>query len=368
MPGLKSNRPTYPIVPFSDDTPTHPLLVVDFEEVKAGKQEAIDTLFKACSNLGFFYLKNHGVDPEPIFAIGEDTFDLPEEELMKFEQGDGGMSAGFKKAGSTNVDKEGNTDTAYFINVAKDDALHFPTVRQRTYPQPCMDNMETYTRFTRTADEVLQTLMDALEGPLGLPSGTFRKLHPDDQLSGSETRVIRKPAEGEQGFVVEGKKGGVQGASIGAHTDFGSFSMLHGRGTGGLQVLPPGTTEWQYIKPLKGHAVCNVGDTLAVYSGGIFNSNIHRVVPPPPPQDVHTRWSLVYFIRPAFNAALFPLSDLSPKIAEAASQHPTISKMEKGVTAGQWFKRRVAGQRAANRKGPESWGQSRGTEHNPEAA
>lgn len=68
--------------------------------------------------------------------------------------------------------------------------------------------------------------------------------------------------------------------------------MLHGRGTGGLQVLPPGTTEWQYIKPLKGHAVCNVGDTLgeprllsallgaeltakvpplaAVYSGGIL--------------------------------------------------------------------------------------------------
>lgn len=60
--------------------------------------------------------------------------------------------------------------------------------------------------------------MDSLEAPLGLPSGAFRKLHPDDQLSGSETRVIRKPAEGEAGFVVEGKKGGVQGASIGAHT------------------------------------------------------------------------------------------------------------------------------------------------------
>lgn len=41
--------------------------------------------------------------------------------------------------------------------------------------------------------------------------------------------------------------------------------MLHGRGTGGLQVLPPGTTEWQFIKPLKGHAVCNVGDTLGEF-------------------------------------------------------------------------------------------------------
>lgn len=128
----------------------------------------------------------------------------------------------------------------------KDDALHFPTVRQRTYPQPCMENMNIYTHFTRTADEVgpsacgsilfsrgsltftlqvLLTLMDALEGPLGLPVGTLRKLHPDDQLSGSETRVIRKPAEGETGYVGEGKKGGVQGASIGAHTDFGSCEL-----------------------------------------------------------------------------------------------------------------------------------------------
>lgn len=41
-----------------------------------------------------------------------------------------------------------------------------------------------------------------------------------------------------------------------------SQSLLHGRGTGGLQVLTPGSEEWQYIKPLEGCAVCNVGDTL----------------------------------------------------------------------------------------------------------
>lgn len=36
--------------------------------------------------------------------------------------------------------------------------------------------------------------------------------------------------------------------------------------------------------------------------------------------------------------------------------------MDQGITAGQWYKRRIAGQRVANRKGPESWAQSRGTE------
>ena len=47
----------YPKVPFPEDTPAHPLLVIDFQKVEAGAEAEIDTLFKACSTLGFFYLK-----------------------------------------------------------------------------------------------------------------------------------------------------------------------------------------------------------------------------------------------------------------------------------------------------------------------
>lgn len=36
----------------------------------------------------------------------------------------------------------------------QDDALHYPTVRQRTYPDTVMDNMDKITHFTRTADDV----------------------------------------------------------------------------------------------------------------------------------------------------------------------------------------------------------------------
>lgn len=74
--------------------------------------------------------------------------------------------------------------------------------------------------------QVLLTLMTRLEAPLGLPAGTFAKLHDPEQLSGSECRIIRKPAEGETDHVDEGDKGGVKAASIGAHTDFGSCMSL----------------------------------------------------------------------------------------------------------------------------------------------
>ena len=35
-------------------------------------------------------------------------------------------------------------------------------------------------------------------------------------------------------------------------------------------------------QPLAGHAICNIGDALTVYSAGILRSNLHRVVSAPP--------------------------------------------------------------------------------------
>ncbi|BGP38549.1 hypothetical protein JCM10449v2_002484 [Rhodotorula kratochvilovae] len=359
---------TYPRTDFPEDLECHPLLIVDFAKVKAGDESEIDTLYQACTNLGFFYLKNHGVEnlTEPMFEMGKATFELPDEELMPFEQGDSGMSAGYKKAGLNNVDAKGNLDTVHFINVAKDDALAYPEVRQRTYPRTVVERMDTVTGFVRTSDNVLQTLLAVLEPRIGLPAGTLAALHKEGDISGSESRCILKPAEGDKGYLPEGKgDDGNPAAAIGAHTDFGVLSMLHGRGCGGLQVLPPGTSKWQHIRPLPGHAVCNVGDTLAVYSGGIFKSNIHRVIPPPAPQNLHARWSLVYFLRPGFDNPLRPLSEQSELIRAHAEQDPAIKALPTDATAGSWYKRRIALQRVANRKGPETWAASRGTEHDP---
>ncbi|BGP06707.1 hypothetical protein NBRC10512_004784 [Rhodotorula toruloides] len=371
MPSVAQTDISYPRTDFPADLECHPLLIVDFAKIATGDEQEIDTLYSACTNLGFFYLKNFGFEDklEPMFEMGKATFSLDKEELMPFEQGDLGMSAGYKFAGSTNVDAKGNVDTVQFINVAKDDALAYPEVRQRTYPPTVNDRMSTVTSFIRQSDNVLQKLMEVLETRIGLPKGTLAALHKEGDISGSESRVILKSAPGQKGYVPEGVgEDGNPAAAIGAHTDFGSFSMLHGRGCGGLQVLPPGTSKWQHIRPLPGHAVCNVGDTLSVYSGNIFKSNIHRVVPPPPPQDKDERWSLVYFIRPGFDNPLRPLSDKSDIIKAHAEKDPAMQAMPKDQTAGSWFKRRIVNQRAANRKGPETWAASRGTEHTPQAA
>lgn len=153
--------------------------------------------------------------------------------------------------------------------------------------------------------------------------------------------------------------------AIGAHTDFGSLAFLHNI-LGGLQVLLPGQTQWGYVKPIPGHAICNVGDALTVFSGGILKSTVHRVVPPPGAQGEHERWSLVFHTRPNGAQMLRALVEDSPVIAESARQYPE-GKFDTGSTVAEWYARRTKYQRLGNREGPQSWAASRGTEHNPAA-
>ncbi|EJD04538.1 Clavaminate synthase-like protein [Fomitiporia mediterranea MF3/22] len=378
MPGLE-------LPPFPDDIPTHPLLVVDFELIKGGDVQEIDKLWKAATELGFWYLKNHNADneAEAMFEMGAETMDLPLDEKMKYEQGDGGSSFGYKAAGANATDEYGNLDTVEFINVSKDDVLAYPRVVHRTYPSTVNNRMESTIRpFVEKSLHVNNTVLSVFEKKLGLPSGTLLELHSREEPSGSEARCIKNPPK-QPG--IDSTNNAKETSAIGAHTDFGSLSFLHNR-LGGLQVLPPNNPDWQYVRPIPGHAICNIGDALTLFSGGILRSNLHRVVPPPGAQAAYPRWSLVFFTRPGGNVQLRALVDKSGTIRDVVSRmsDEQRAKYEPNTTAIEWFARRIRNQRIKNRavsiflfvpievilmiryQGPETWRASRGMEHKPE--
>jgi len=341
--------------PFPNSVRTHPLLIIDFDLLRAGDAAEIDRLWEAATSIGFWYLKNHGADMEvnAMFDVGAEFMALPLEEKMKFES-EGGF--GYKKAGAHAVDATGKPDTGEFLDISKDDVLAFPKVAHRTYPAQTMAAMGTIVRpFVRKSVEVNNAIIRIFNAKLGLSEGTLEQLHSDEEHSASGTRVIRVPPMAGQAFADQ--------PMLGSHTDFGSLSFLHNR-LGGLQVLPPGHTEWSYIKSLPGHAICNIGDALAIFSGGILQSNIHRVVPPPGDQGEHERWSIVFFTRPGNSRVLRAFVEDSPLIADAVQKLPERN-FDTGQTADEWFTRRLKNRIVNNRKGPETWAAGRGTEHNP---
>ena len=150
-----------------------------------------------------------------MFAMGAETMDLPLPEKMAFEQGDEGISFGYKASGANAVDEFGNLDTVEFINVSQDDTLAWPGTVHRTYPRTVNVRMEnTIIPFVKKSRAINFVLLGILERKLGLPEGELLKRHSDSDPSGSETRCIKSPprAPGEK-----------QTTAIGAHTDFGSL-------------------------------------------------------------------------------------------------------------------------------------------------
>ncbi|EKM57163.1 uncharacterized protein PHACADRAFT_254744 [Phanerochaete carnosa HHB-10118-sp] len=356
MPGLTT------LPPFPEDVPTHSLLVVDYHLIKEGDDAEIDKLWDAATKLGFWYLKNHDADAEvdAMFVMGEETMKLPLDEKMKYELGDGGNSFGYKAAGTNAIDEKGTPDTTEFLNVSKDDALAYPRKVHRDYPETVYAHIDDAVKpFMLKSIDICNILMSTLNNKLGLPKGRLHELHQLEKESHCQSRCIKKPP---------GKAVSADELALSAHTDYGSLSFLHNR-LGGLQVMPPGDTSWYYIKPIPGHAICNVGDALAIMSGGILRSNVHRVITPPKEQAAYERWSLVYFHRPHDGVVLEALVNDSPMIADAVARAPNPAVFKTGETADAWMMRRVRMRRAKNMTGPEAWRQSLGTEHeNVEAA
>lgn len=213
------------------------------------------------------------------------------------------FSSSYKKAGANAVDATGELDTVEFLNIAKDDALAWPKQARREYPRTVSARMEnTISPFVRKSLEVNNTILEVFNDRLGLSSGTLLKLHPMDEYSGSEARVIRNPP------TPQGAK-----QAIGSHTDFGSLvhlctktifkAGLHvssvvlaqstGRSSGfrsrgRIMAICQGLIDFLHVmmqvssryllQPIPGHAICNLGDAMAIFSGGILRSNLHRVL------------------------------------------------------------------------------------------
>ncbi|GJE89513.1 Clavaminate synthase-like protein [Phanerochaete sordida] len=347
MPGLTAPL-SASTVPFPGDVPTHPLLVIDHSLIQAHDPEELDRLWEAATQLGFWYLKNHGLDEEVarMFDVCAEAMDLPLEEKMRFEIGDDGNLFGYKARGTIATDKNGTRDNVEFLDIAQDDAFSWPVVTHRTYPSVVTTHMaDTFTPFMRKSAAVNAIFLTVFETRLGLPAGTFAALHDPARPNGGEARCIRTPPHQNS-------------AGVGAHTDFGSLAIVNNR-LGGLQVMPPGTDQWLYIKPVPGYAICNIGDTLAIFSAGILRSNVHRVMPPPGAQSQFPRYSVSFFTRPGSDIRLRALCEESSLIAEAAAKAPE-GLYDPGVTAREWLMRRVRNLRRKNREG---WLDSQGTEH-----
>ena len=101
----------------------------------------------------------------------------------------------------------------------------------------------------------------------------------------------------------------------GAHTDYGTLTILGDDGNGGLQVRMR-SGEWIDVVVPEGHLVVNVGDLMAIWTNDRWVSNPHRVINPPS----SNRYSSPLFVTPPFHLEIETL----PSCREEPLRHETM--------------------------------------------
>ncbi|MCJ1439175.1 hypothetical protein MMC27_008566 [Xylographa pallens] len=327
------------IPPFPNDVPCAPLLKLSFRKLLDGDNEESDRLFEASKQLGFFYLDLRDSlegdsilkDVDELFTIGEQLFDLDGDEKQKYDFSGENSYFGYKGYGKAVIEKEGTLDRNEFYNVSKDDILALSP----PLPAPAIlaHNRALFSSYIHSAHSILSLLLAHLNHHLHLPPSTLPSLHRLSAPSGDQVRLLKAPPQDPS----------TAQPALGAHTDFGSLTLLFNR-VGGLQVLPPPAApdqhpEWLFVRPLPGCAIVNLGDAMSKFTGGLLRSNVHRVVPPPGAQAQVPKYSVVYFSRPEDEVLLRRLrgGDVIPALGEG--------EVEEAVPSKEWVLRRAMGRR-----------------------
>lgn len=161
----------------------------------------------------------------------------------------------------------------------------------------------------RLSDELLALFAHAL----GLPTNPFTTLadHPTWTMNINHYPPVSVVGEPEPGQF-----------RIGAHTDFGTVTVLDREpGAGGLQVYSD-AAGWEDAPWEAGALTVNIGDLLEHWSGRRWPSGRHRVLPPQPHAPEEDLVSLIYFYEANHDAVVTPLQ---PPIGKATGLQPVTT-------------------------------------------
>lgn len=267
------------------------------------RERLAEALARACTDVGFYFLVNHGIDQ----ALIDETFEqtrrfhgLPLETKMRIRQDEhyvgylppGGIRI---NAGGGFDNRKNRPDAHEALHVNSDFPPDHPFVQagRRYYiPQPWLPEdvlpgfrakvMEYYAATAGLGRRMLPVYATALGAAPDYFDGKF-----DDALAW--LRLIHYP-------VVDRYEENQFG--LGAHTDSGFLTFLPQTDVPGLEVrMPDG--EWAQQPVVPGAMLVNAGQILRRWSNDRFRATPHRVISP---QGNVDRVSIPMFFNPAADA------------------------------------------------------------------
>lgn len=242
---------------------------------------------RAAREVGFFSVVGHGV-PESVIRRAHDEalafFDLPLGERLTAAKPEPGAPYGYSpfeyEALNRSIGGETPPDLKETFDVGPVDPPPRPLTEMRDpderavyapnrWPPTHASLRPALEDHYRAMAELARTVMDAFAVALGLGDGAFDSFI---DRHGSALRCAHYPALG-----APPAPGALR---AGAHTDYGTLTILRLDDEPGLQVeRTPG--EWVDVEAPDGALVVNLGDLMERWTNDRWRSTMHRVVVPP---------------------------------------------------------------------------------------
>lgn len=294
--------------------------VIDVGPLRSGARAQVMRVAReirqAATNVGFFYVSNHGV-PQRIIdraaEAGRRFFALPLDAKMEVKAN--ARHRGFVPIGGANVARAATADLketfSWGLELAEDDpdvlrgsGLLGPNNWPAFLPelQPAL-----YDYFLASFD-CGDRLLRAIATSLDIDEAFFAQRYRKPYARGQVVHYPPQPAT-----AAPDQRG------IGEHTDFGCITLLWQDANGGLQIRDR-NGDWVRARPIEGTLVINVGDLLERWSNDRFTSTLHRVVN----TSGRDRYSLTVFYDPYYYSTVDP-RDMGLGSGEEPRYEPIIA-------------------------------------------
>ncbi|RMZ86195.1 hypothetical protein DV737_g193, partial [Chaetothyriales sp. CBS 132003] len=248
---------------------------------ETAKANLVEQVRKCCLHNGFFQIVGHRVPSdlqENILRNVKRFFALPVEAKEEILKDKNSWNRGYERIGSQIFEpgtapdlKEGfyigeeiSQDHPYFINKRLNSGPNIWPESMENVEEFKSVSLVYYDAMNSLARDVLTVIGQTLDlDPNYFKAftagavATLRYLHYPPQAPDSDEKITR---------------------GIGAHTDFGSVTLLMQDEVDGLQVYEKNTDEWIDVEPTQGAYVVNLGNMFMRWSNDKYISNLHRVI------------------------------------------------------------------------------------------
>lgn len=281
--------------------------VIDIGALQSGTPQAYarvaQEIRKAATEVGFFYVANHGVAQELIdraFAAGRRFFDQP----LEAKQGVAVNSRhrGFVPVGGANVARAAAPDLKETFSWGLELPENDPDVLAgngllgpNRWPEFLPELREALYAYFEASFACGDRLLRAIAVSIGIEADFFFARYRKPYARG---QIVHYPPQPPSL--------GPDQRGIGEHTDFGCITLLSQDSNGGLQIRAR-DGEWVKARPIEGTLVINIGDLLERWSNDRLTSTLHRVVN----SSGRDRYSLTVFYDPTYSTVVDP-RDMAP--------------------------------------------------------